>query len=342
MSFEMHTPAALLLLLLVPVLAWYEGRRRHGAALRFSSTRSLASGPRSWRQKLAGAPAVLRLSALVLIVIALARPFGGSIPIHNVTEGIAIEMVLDRSGSMSENMDYRGKPISRFDAVKEVFTSFVMGDGRGLGGRPDDLIGVIAFAGYPDTISPLTQSREALAGVLKELTVIADPTKDGTAIGDAIALAAARLHAAEEGVIAGALRGDRFRIKSKVMILLTDGEQNAGKRAPVDAAALAHGWGIKIYTIGVASSGSGPSGFSDTSAALLGKIAETTGGIFRVANDERSLHAVYTEIDRLEKSEVRSMQYLSIHEYFWPFVLAALCLLLLEIAASRTLLRRLP
>jgi Ca-activated chloride channel family protein len=124
------------------------------------------------------------------------------------------------------------------------------------------------------------------------------------------------------------------------MILLTDGEQNAGKRAPVDAAALAHGWGIKIYTIGVASSGS--SGFSDTSAALLSQIADTTGGIFRVANDEKSLRSVYTEIDRLEKSEVRSMQYLSVREYFLPFALAALGLLLLELAVSRTLLRRIP
>jgi Ca-activated chloride channel family protein len=215
-----------------------------------------------------------------------------------------------------------------------------MGDGRELPGRPDDLIGIIAFAGYPDTISPLTQSRDALVGVIKELTIISDPSKDGTAIGDAIALGAARLHAAEEGAIAAALRGDRFRIKSKVMILLTDGEQNAGKRAPVDAAALAHGWGIKIYTIGVASSGS--SGFSDTSAALLSQIADTTGGIFRVANDEKSLRSVYTEIDRLEKSEVRSMQYLSVREYFLPFALAALGLLLLELAVSRTLLRRIP
>jgi Ca-activated chloride channel homolog len=340
MSFELHTPLALLLLALIPLLIVFERSRTRRAALLFPSTRVLGRVPRTWRQRLAVVPAVLRYAALALTVVALSRPMSGRNPIRNVTEGIAMEMVLDRSGSMSEGMSFHGKTVSRFDAVKEVFSSFVMGDRSGLPGRPDDLIGVIAFAGYPDTISPLTQSRDTLAGVLKELTIISDPSKDGTAIGDAIALAAARLKAVEEGTQAAALRGDRFRIKSKVIILLTDGEQNAGKRAPADAAELARSWGVKIYTIGVASQAGG--GFGDASAALLQQVADTTGGVFQVAADERSLRAVYAEIDRLEKSEVSSIRYLSIREHFAPFALAALALLLLEAAASRTLFRRIP
>jgi Ca-activated chloride channel family protein len=291
--------------------------------------------------RLARAPLVLRCLAMALLVVALARPMSGRDPVRNVTDGIAIQMVLDRSGSMKTNMLYRGKHVSRFEAVKSVFADFVLGDGKELSGRPDDLIGVVAFAGYPDTISPLTQSREALQGLLKELEIVRPPGRDGTAIGDAIALGAARLKTAEEELETGG-RKDAFRIKSKVLILLTDGEQNAGDRSPAQAAALARKWGIKIYAIGVSSGPAGTPGFSSRAAQLLRQIAESTGGVFRIASDERSLRAVYEEIDRLEKTEVEAIQYLSVREYFLPFLSAALALLVLELLLGRTLLRRLP
>jgi Ca-activated chloride channel family protein len=135
--------------------------------------------------------------------------------------------------------------------------------------------------------------------------------------------------------------GDVFQIKSKILILLTDGEQNKGIRTPEQAAALAEEWGIKIYAIGIVPDiGEGP--YAHGSSELLARVAESTGGIFRVANDEHSLRAVYEEIDRLEKTEIESMQYLTYQEYFLPFVLAALLLLLLELVVSRTVLRRLP
>ena len=341
MSFAFQTPLALLLLALVPLLVYFELRRGRGTvAVSFSSTGILRSLPRSWRARLSRTSLVLRSLALALLAVALARPMSGRNPIRNVTDGIAIQMVLDRSGSMTAGMQYRGELITRFEAVKSVFADFVLGNGRELAGRPDDLIGIIAFAGYPDTISPLTHSREALEGLLKELDTIRQPGKDGTAIGDAIALGAARLKTAEEELQLAGDREERFEIKSKVLILLTDGEQNAGKRSPAQAAALAREWGIKIYTIGVASSAGG--GFSTQAAELLERIAEPTGGLFRLASDERSLRAVYEEIDRLEKTEVEAIQYLSVREYFPPFALAALGLLVLEILLTATLLRRLP
>lgn len=340
MSFQFHTPLAFLLLLLIPLVIWYELKRKRRGALRFSSTAALVSVPGSWRERLIRLPLVLRSTAMVLLIVALARPMSGRDPIRNVTEGIAIEMVLDRSGSMSTPMQFRGKSLARFAAVKQVFSDFVVGDGGDLGGRPNDLVGVIAFAGYPDTISPLTNSQEALAGLLKQLDIIKDASKDGTAIGDAMALGAARLKTAELEMRRTGMNYGSYRIKSKIIIVLTDGEQNAGTRSPAQAAALALEWGIKIYTIGVAS---GPGNtFSATSAALLKEVADATGGIFRVATDERSLRAVYREIDRLEKSEVESVQYLIVRDYFIPFVLAALGLLLLELVLSATLMRRLP
>jgi Ca-activated chloride channel family protein len=237
-------------------------------------------------------------------------------------------------------MQYRGEAVTRFEAVKSVFADFVLGNGKELAGRPDDLVGVIAFAGYPDTISPLTHSRDALEGLLKELDTIRQPGEDGTAIGDALALGAARLKTAEEELQLAEEREERFEIKSKVLILLTDGEQNAGKRSPAQGAALAREWGIKIYSIGVAASAGG--GFSTSAAEMLEQIAESTGGLFRLASDERSLRAVYEEIDRLEKTEVEAIQYLSVREYFPAFALAALALLVLEILLAATLLRRLP
>ncbi len=339
MTVHFASPLMFLLLLPLAVLAWFDFRRWQRPALTFSSTSLLASLPRSLRERLAGLPRILRYVALVALVVALARPVSGENPVRNVTEGIAIELVLDHSGSMSTPMQYQGKTMARFEAVKQVVAAFVMGDGKGLRGRPDDVLGVILFAGSPDTISPLTQSRDSLVSLIKQLQIV-DPSKDGTAIGDAIALGAARLKTAEQATAAAADQGDVYRIKSKIMILLTDGEQNAGKRSPEQAAALAAQWGIKIYTIGVSSAAEG--GFLPSAAQVLQDVADATGGIFRIATDERSLYAVYREIDRLEKSEVDTIQFLNVQEMFIPFALAAIALLLLEVLLSRTVLRRVP
>jgi Ca-activated chloride channel family protein len=341
MSFQFQAPYALGALSLIALLVYYDLKRKRRGALRYSSTKILASIPPSRRVRLLHIPLVLRSLSLAMLVVALARPQRGQDPVRNLTEGVAIQMVLDRSGSMRTAMQYGGESVSRFDVVKSVFSKFVGGDGNNLGGRPDDLIGVIAFAGYADTISPLTHSHDALNSLLEELEIVSDFSKDGTAIGDAIALGAARLKTAEEEMDFAGKMGDVFKIKSKMLILLTDGEQNKGTRTPEQAAALAKEWGIKIYAIGIVPDAGGGS-YTSGSSELLATVAESTGGVFRVANDELSLRAVYEEIDRLEKTEFESLQYLTYQEYFLVFALAALVLLVAELVLSRTLVRRLP
>jgi Ca-activated chloride channel family protein len=341
MSIQFQAPYAFAALCLIVLLVYFDRKKKRRAALRYSSTDILSGIPPSRRVRLLHLPLVLRSLSLLMLIIAVARPQRGQDPVRNITKGVAIQMVLDRSGSMRTSMEYSGEKLSRFDAAKSVFSKFVEGDGRDLGGRTDDLIGVIAFAGYADTISPLTHSHDALNSLLEELETVHDYSLDGTAIGDAIALGAARLKTAEEEMEFAGKMGDVFQIKSKILILLTDGEQNAGTRSPEQAAALAEEWGIKIYAIGIVPDVGGGS-YTTGSSELLERVAESTGGIFRVANDAHSLRAVYREIDRLEKTEIESMRYLTYQEYFLPFAVAALILLVLELGLSRTVLRRLP
>jgi Ca-activated chloride channel family protein len=345
---KIHDPIVLFLLPAAAVLLYlsirHRGENRTGA-VRFSSVAPVFSIKPSLRQRLFRLPLYLRITAAVLLIIALARPQSGRDPIKKVSEGVAIEMVVDRSGSMRTKMDFRGEQKSRFEVVKEVFEEFITGDDKGLGGRENDMIGVVAFARYSDTVSPLTLSHDTVLDLLEDLDIVSQVSADGTAIGEAVSLAAARLKTAEEEIERSEDR-EKYRVKSKAIILLTDGENNAGERTPEQAMELAREWGIKIYTIGIGnkpSDGTYGSYANRTSRfVILEEMANRTGGIFRPAHDEMSLRAVYEEIDDLEKSEFKSLQYLSYRELFLPFAFGALVLLVLEMALSGTLLRRLP
>ena len=189
-----------LVLLLIPLLFYLRSRQRGEGALRFSSVAGARRAGRSLRRQLLGVPLFLRVAALVLIAIALARPQMGTERVRDVSRGIAIEMVLDRSSSMSQELRYRGERVTRLDAAKRVFGEFVRGDGNDLSGRPSDLIGTIAFARYADTICPLTLAHGALSGFLPAVKLVQQRAEDGTAIGDAVALAAARLQTAEDTI----------------------------------------------------------------------------------------------------------------------------------------------
>jgi Ca-activated chloride channel family protein len=354
MHFE--SPWAFLLLLLIPALAWARRRRRGGGAIRFSTTGNARRAGRSLRQRLAFVPSLLRALALACLIVALARPQRGLERVKDINKGIAIEMVADRSGSMSAEMEYEGERLNRLDAVKRVFKQFVMGNGRDLPGRPADLIGMIAFARYPDTMCPLTLAHGALPPFLESVRLAQTKAEDGTAIGDALALAAARLKTAEETLARQNLdptRRKEYEIKSKVIILLTDGQSNCGKRSPQQAADLAAKWGIKVYTIGVGGGEAvttiqtpfgaykmpmGPGVDESTLAA----IAKTTGGVYRRADDVKALHAVYKEIDELERSEIESVRYLDYKEEFAPLALSALVLIALQMALSATVFRKIP
>jgi Ca-activated chloride channel family protein len=341
MSFR--DPLFFLLLLGVPFWIFFRLRTRRGGALTFSATGPVLAGKSSLRQRLTPLPFVLRIAAVVFLVVAVARPQSGREPIRKISEGVAIEMVIDRSGSMKARMEYREEQVSRFEVVRKVFEEFVRGNEKDLEGRENDLIGVISFAKYPDTISPLTLSHDTVLGLLNEIDIVKQFNQDGTAIGEAVALAAARLKTAEEEILLSDDRED-YRIKSKVIILLTDGQNNAGERTPEQATELAREWGIKIYTIGIGGGRVNYAGgrFENSKQPLLEGMAERTGGIFRSAEDAESLLAVYGEIDKLEKSDFESLQYMSFSEWFSPFAFLALALIIGELALSHTLLRKLP
>lgn len=347
------SPYAFLLLLLLPPLVLLHLRRFKAGSIRFPSTAGASHAGRSVRQRLRFLPLALRVLALALMAVALARPQFGREEVKEQTRGVAIEMVVDRSGSMGLEMTFGTKQMTRLDAVKKVFQEFVAGNGKELKGRPNDLIGMVAFARYADTLCPLTLSHPALENFLETVQVVKRPDEDGTAIGDAIALAAARLKTAEESLAPRGGAKPSYEIKSKLLILLTDGQNNAGKRSPVEAAALAKSWGVKIHAIGVGSKEAvatvqtpfgpykvavGPGLDEET----LRAVAETTGGIYRTADTAEALRSVYAEIDKMEKSEIQSSRYLDYSETFTPWALAALAALLAEAALEATWLRRIP
>lgn len=344
-------PWLFLLLGLVPVLVVYHLRSRRPRSLRFSSTHAASALPKSLRSRLAEAPFALRMVAFCLLVVGLARPVVGLQASRNPTRGIAIEMAIDRSGSMQSPMRFGGRSETRLAVVKEVFRSFVTGRAIGLGGRPNDLIGLVTFARYADTICPLTLDHRALLSLLKKIHRPVDPALDGTAIGDGLALAAAHLEALGSEI--KGIRGHRYHIKSKVIILLTDGQNNFGRTTPLEAARLARKWGIRIYTIGIGSGGGpvrvntifGPqtiNGRTAVNVSMLKKIAGRTGGVFQLASSGSGLKKVYQTIDKLEKSALPTSGYADWRELYLPFVLAALAALLAGIALESTVLRRIP
>jgi Ca-activated chloride channel family protein len=319
----------------------------------------------SWRLRLRPVLKLLRFACLVLLIIALARPRKGTKISETATEGVAIEVVADRSGSMQAEMDYRGKKLNRLETVKRVLAEFIRGE-KGLKGRSSDLIGLVTFAKYADTKCPLVHSHDVLLEFLRQTELVKMRSEDGTAIGDALALAAARLKKAEEEIEQRKARlglaGDEdagtadqagFTIKSKIIILLTDGVNNAGQYTPLQAAQLARDWGIKIYTIGIGSAqayttvqtmlGSYKVPTRDNiDEGLLKTIAENTGGFYGKAGDAKALRKIVEKIDTLEKTEVKSIQYTQYAEQFGPWALAALILLAAEMISGCTIFRKIP
>ena len=347
-----ESPWMFLLLLLIPAALYLGRRRRTRVAIRFSTAEDARRAGRSVRQRLSGLPVWLRTAALVLLVIALARPQMGTERVLDKSRGIAIEMVIDRSSSMSAELNLGGRQTTRLDAALSLFRAFVAGGAGTLKGRPSDLIGLITFARYPDTICPLTLAHETVLGFIPTVRLVErGGEEDATAIGDAIALAAARLKTAEQTLSSQTRAGKEYEIKSKVIILLTDGAGNAG-RPSKEAADLAAAWGIKIYAIGIAGdSGSvfrtpfgtytipGGAGVDE---ATLEELTKPTGGLYRVVHNAKELEAVYEQIDQLEKSEIQSTRFRDYRELFPRFALAALALLGAEVLLAATLFRRIP
>jgi Ca-activated chloride channel family protein len=336
-GWELRDPLFLLVGLAAPLV--YALAARLPAAVTYSSLGLVDSAPRSWRTRLARLPAWLFAAAVLALAVALAGPRTGNATSRVQREGIAIAMVVDRSGSMQARDFVRGNTsISRLDVVKEVFRRFVAEAG---GGRPDDLVGLVAFARYADGLCPLTLDHGNLLSILADVEIAAERSEDGTAIGEGLALAVERLRGVE--------------VSSKVAILLTDGVNNAGDIDPLHAADLAAQHGIRVYAIGAGSSGLAPvpvrlpggrtalrQAHVEMDEATLRQIADRTGGRYFHAAGASGLAEVIEEIDRLERSEVTEIRYLTYEYHYAGWVGGALAAIVGAALLSGTALRRLP
>jgi Ca-activated chloride channel homolog len=326
-------PELLWLLLLLPIAALARGRAGSAAALLFPSADLLREGGRPRRSRAGRWRTVLRTAVLLLLVAALARPQQGLGNAEIETSGIDIVLALDVSGSMRAlDFQLEGQPESRLEVVKTVVQRFIAE-------RSNDRIGMIAFAGRPYLVSPLTLDHDWLIKNLDRVRI--GLVEDGTAIGSAIASSVNRL------------RGQAA--KSKIVILLTDGVNNAGKVSPLTAADAAGALGIRVYTIGAGTKGEAPIPVRDqlgnerivmaqvdVDEQTLGQVAKTTGAAFFRATDTDSLKQIYAQIDQLEKTTATLKKFDRYRELY-PFVVAAaLAVLALELGLAETRLRRLP
>lgn len=331
----------LLAALLAPLV--FRLASRAPAAVTYSSLAIVDRAPRSLRARLVWLPALLLALAVFLLAVALAGPRTPDAQTKVSREGIAIMMVVDRSSSMNARDLVQGDTsIDRLTVVKKVFRQFVLG-GQGAGhGRPDDMIGLTTFAGFADSLCPLTLDHGNLVSLVEDVAIVDRQDEDGTAIGDGLALAVERLR--------------RNTAKSKVAILLTDGVSNAGAVDPRQAAELAASQSVRVYCIGAGTEGIAPvpdydpfSGRVVLSRALveideetLRGIADATGGRYFRATDEEALAEIYQEIDRLERTEVTEFRYLQYREHYVLLVVGALGLMGCAAVSGRTVFRRLP
>ena len=362
---QWYSPWAALLLLLIPLMVWLVRRRKAHARLPFASLRDLQGSGIPWRVRFRFLLLVARLLCVLLLIAAIARPRQGSKHHRVSTKGVVMEIVVDRSSSMDTPMGYDNQQSTRFEVVKKVLADFVAG-GKGLEGRPDDLLGLIAFARYADTLCPLVHAHDALLGFLKETDTVKVRAEDGTAIGDALALAVARLETAAQDItrrnqLLAAEQADtddgpvkpEFEIQSKAILLLTDGINNVGDHLPLESAQWAQDKGIKIYTIGIGGDQQyvemqGLFGVQRIPAGqqlderLLKAIAEGTGGFYARADDAESLRAICEKINQLEKTEIESVEYSQYAERFGPPALGALMALMAEIFLTCTIFRKIP
>ena len=323
-------PELLWLLLLLPALLiiYIVWRRRQHASLRVPSLLFLRDMRGGLRVYLRHSLFVLRLIALGLIIVALARPQSSSSWSEDRVEGIDIMLTMDISTSMLA-MDFQP---NRVEAAKEVAMRFIAN-------RPNDNIGLVVFAGESFTACPLTQDHATLINRLREMTP--GMIEDQTAIGSGLATAISRLKDS--------------KTKSKVIILLTDGANNTGNISPKMAADLAKTFGISSYTIGVGS-GAGEAPYPiqtalgvvvrnmpvDLDEPTMRQIADVSGGAYFRATDNESLLAIYKKIDQLEKTKLSTRNYHTTYEEFFVFVLVAALLLLLEFVLRSTVLRTNP
>ena len=327
--FRFEDPWFLILFLIIPYLVW---KRKEQHTISYSSLEILQNIRAIQVGFLSTIPLVLRLFAITLFIIALARPQEGYKRTEILSMGVDIMMALDTSGSM-QALDFikNEKRDTRLAMVKDVVSKFIEN-------RTNDRMGMVVFGSEAYTQCPLTLDQNILQSFLSKLDI--GMAGDSTAIGSAVGIAVKRLKD---------LKSD-----SKLIILLTDGRNNAGNLAPLQAAQTAKAFGIKIHTIGVGTRGKAPflvnSIFGqryvyqevDIDEGTLKEIAKITGGQYFRATDLESLESIYKQIDKMEKSEVKVLDHSEYTELFHYFLIPAILFLLFEIILSITFLRRLP
>lgn len=342
--FQFQDPAFLALLLLLPILAWWAGRMGPDAAVRFSSTALARAVSRDRRSRPGKFLFGLRLLALAALIVALARPQMGRMNESSEAEGIDIVVTLDLSGSMRAlDLSTQDDIVTRLDAAKRVVDDFIEK-------REYDRIGLVAFAADAYVVSPLTLNHDWLKRNLQRLE-LGEIDGSGTAIGTALGASVNRLR--------------DHQARSRIVILLTDGENNAGTLSPIGAAEAAKTYGVKVYTIATGKKGRVPvpqtdrqgrvvrdsegqpvyrgrSDISNFNEVELREIADMTGGKFFSATEGGDLERIYDAIDQLETTEIELRAYASFNELFiWP-ALAGLALLGLEQILRNTRFHRLP
>lgn len=318
-----------LLLLLIPMIAWYIRKLRHTQpSLQVSSSQAFDTPKASsYKVYLRHAPFVLRVLAVATLIIVLARPQSTDSWQNSSTEGIDIMLAMDISTSMlAEDL----KP-NRLEAAKDVAASFI-------NGRRYDNIGLVVFAGESFTQCPLTTDHAVLLNLFKDIQC--GMIEDGTAIGLGLANSVSRIKDSQA--------------KSKVIVLLTDGVNNRGEIAPVTAAEIAKTFGIRVYTIGIGTTGEAPYPFRtafgvqyqnvpvEIDEPTMKQISTTTGGQYFRATDNNTLKNIFEEIDQMEKTKLQVTEFSKKQEKYKFWAVLVLCLLLFEVLLRRTLLRNIP
>jgi Ca-activated chloride channel family protein len=327
-------PYFLLLLLLLPLAAWLKGRRGVPPAFVYSSVKLVAGLGGAQRSRAGALLAAMRWLALALFIVAIAQPRLTKSTTEVKASGVDIVVALDMSGSMvSEDFEVNGQRVNRFNMARAVLSNFI-------DKRPNDRIGLVLFASQAYIATPLTLDHDFLHENLDRLEIGAID-QNSTAIGDGLGTAVNRLR--------------DLKAKSKIVILMTDGQNNAGKLDPLLAAEAAAALKVKVYTVGIGKHGTAPMpvfmggqkvGYQnvpvDIDEDTLKKIAEKTGGKYYRADNAKKFQEIYADIDKLEKTEATINKYTQFKELFAWFVGAGTGLLLIELLLGQTVFRRLP